>query len=644
MFISAPMQPLRLRKMLLFSCIFCMCGVLATVVGCSDLAPATPKPSSELAEPKEPTGPTANRRARDLSSGNRPSNLLAKSSDFDANREADESPLSPDAQRLVDAGWSRTAATAVIDMNRRWLDALVQDMRQSEVDRLMRELCALGHLTSVTSFLDGHPELAGLFLDGQPEQLLALFQSLEEEEMPFAASMIVRARQVGQLSPMLAVLSDHRSKQLAVQLQRFGYVGAEALLLRAIADEDRDYAQWLNEELSNAVSRGDSERISTLIVAHTEFGHDLRELFKQQPELATRIRNEFWPKLYQLSTETDTALELYLLDEDVWNVLAMPTGEALIRRFGGLASQPFFGPNRWPENTHHRIAEVMLVCGNGAAEFVLNSELRQTPAMSELLQKSLTPAQLASAFARVGASPHSSDELKYLASLDSRVLQDELRGDVEGGLVDWIPLVTTIKKGSKFLDGRRVSAWEWAEVGLDVGSTVLMFYPVGATVQTAKGASVGTRGVAASNAASRTIARTAAKATAKSGKAITALPSKVMGTLKTGSAVRNVTSNFSQAISKGATIDVTDCVKSFYRSSGLDNKAFKGLTGLEPQVFMMPSGHVLFHADRFAINNAGRFFKAARVLKSENKVDASLQLVKEEMSAYMLEQVLSIAK
>lgn len=607
-------------------------------LGCDGVSPAVPKPTAPSVASGS-SSPVEVSADKENPSSSRVSDRDVRQLENRARGEAEQpfagGALGPahsaEVQELLANGWTPEAASSVLDLNERWFKTLVDDGRMPDMQLLVERLASLGAEPGVPELLQYAPELGGLFLVLPADALLAVFRDAGEEELPLLAALLLRAIDADQGTQMLSLLAERDLRKLAIDLQRKGFVGAESLLLASFNSVDNEYLYWLRDELSAATRVDDRERLSSLVVVHSVFGHKLRTLFRDEPQLAARIRSEFWPALYELSLEKDTAIEMYLLDEHLWQMMEMPSGQTLIRKFGPMASLPFFGHQAWPESLHSRLTQIMCVCGPVAAEFVLNNRFRNSAQMHELLSSTITPEQCSNALSRIAASQQPSDELAYLTSLNTRVLQNELRGD-EGGDFDWIPLVPTFGTVGKWMDGRRVTGWEWAEVAVDVGSTILMVTPTGPIAHTAK-VGTGARAVGATNVATRTLARTGLVGAAGSGARAATAPAALMSTLHTGAAVRRVAGEISEAVVKGATVDVTDCVRSFYKSAGFNRKSFQGLTGLNPKVFMQPNGRVLFHIDRAAVNNAERFFKATRIARADDRFDESMRAASEEMSA-----------
>ena len=548
---------------------------------------------------------------------------------------------------MVMAGWSKSSANAVLELNKRYLDFLLEIGHDKQHSKVIKSLANLGARESIVDFLEIRPEMASYFLHVEPSRLLQMLRDCRRDDYPFVATLLTRGIEANCCEEILCLLEKKQTRDLSIDLQKAGFIGAEAILLNAFRNEqDRQYLKWVCNKLSSSLRHRDHDEIASILITHSEFGHRLKNIFREDSALARKIEDEYWPFLMQLSRESDFPIECYVAEEHIWALLSMPgeVGKRLARKFGILAVRPFFeGKCSWPEELHRKIAEIMLDdCNAVASKFILDGDYSRLEPMRGLLEKKISNRQFAVAFARISSSDNPSDELAYLSSLESSVLRSELVPGTSGSF-DWVPLVTTVKTIKKSIDGRRVSAWEWAAVAVDVGSVVLIVTPTGPIAHTAKGVSGGAKTLTATNKASSALTRLLSQSMSQTGKMAGSISPRLQKVLHTSSAVRQITFEISESIAKQSTIDVTNCARSFYKSMGLKPKQLKLFSGVESKVLAAPSGHILFHLDRFAVNNADRFFKAAKIAKSERKTKEAINAVKEEMSAYALSHFIEFA-
>src|SRR5262249_25541999 len=138
-----------------------------------------------------------------------------------------------------------------------------------------------------------------------------------------------------------------------------------------------------------------------------------------------RFREVLWPRLMRVIDRNDQALELYLDEPHLWELLGLIEGEELLARHGLLPVPLLFGPEAYPKDFHEHVTRALLA-GNGTTfEALTAGKFRKEPLFRKLLQRHLPGPVLSAALNKLqDAGSSYSSLLRKFDEWDDEVLAE----------------------------------------------------------------------------------------------------------------------------------------------------------------------------------------------------------------------------
>ncbi len=401
---------------------------------------------------------------------------------------------------MSQAGWTPTAAETVVALNADWFQILQQNSPQL-LEKQRYLLQNLGKHPQWMPWIEKHPETASLLvLADTPTRFTKSL--INDECYDVITGLFVQHAARDEAIALAQALEKNRN--LICRLARRGLIGSQALFLFPRNNPGAaEYERWLAEVLNDTLGQSE-EQLSSLLNFLFEQGASLRSQMIDKESFRYTFRQELWPKFMRVVNHGQQPLEFYVNDSHLWDLLALPQGEALLNKWGaksGLGYSPadvLFGNEAYPKSLH--LAFIDAVLNDDENTLVALLEWGRTPLFQQLffrLPADLTP-KLYEGLANAGANYPS--ELEYYASLSDSALNDELNPK-SGGLLSNVPGYDALSVIGKFAQGRRVTGGDLAFATADMGDLAVTIFTFGAAT--------------ALTSSAKTVAKSAAKAAVK---------------------------------------------------------------------------------------------------------------------------------
>ncbi len=488
-------------------------------------------------------------------------------------------------QHLVNAGWTREAATRVVGLNARWWDSLDDD---KEVEKQLEALADLGHVAGLCDLLARRPEAAGLFVCC--EQKRALKDLLAGEDYPVLAGLFARHAAPAEADELIRALGRHRKLILALQASHLP--GSEAVFLcRAGSEPIPAYEKWLEDQVGSRL-KGPTEQLASFIHFLLDSGDALRARMKGDLKFQDAFP-ALWEKLARVASSDGRCLEQFFDEPCLWELLALPEGEKLLKVWGPSAAGLLVGAEAYPEDLRPQVTRDLLDGNVEMAEAYLTMRKRDKEdkvggRFHSLLRRPLGAETRQAAIQKLlEAQSNYPEELAKMADLSDEALGKHV-GPPREGLVTYIPGYNAFEALEKWSEGREVSSLEWMLAIADVlpAGTALAGSAVKQTGKEAvkqAGKALIREGVKAGvRRATRATAAQVARQTLYAGatRMLADIPKKLAGAWK--------------ALDRAASIDITAPVRFFYQRSAAARGLFRSW-GIEPRLLMRANGTVRFH-------------------------------------------------
>ena len=494
---------------------------------------------------------------------------------------------------LIGAGWTRDAAGSVARLNADWFRELDREA-PAEAEHQRDLLRRLGRTPRILDVVARHPEVAGLLVAAVDPDALA--ESLRDERhYPAVASLYVRHVDPEDATALAAALRRHG--ELILRLVDRRLEGAEVLFLAPEEEPGaREYGRWL-EDYSRAALEGDEEQLEAAVALVLEHGPTLRLRLIEEDAFRRRFREELWPRYARVAPAAGLGPEAFAWEPRVWDLVGIPEGEALLRRWGLLAVDLLFGARgAYPADLHPGLTRTLLEADN--AEVGALVRFRDEPLLHRILRRpGLTEATRMALLDRLAVEGSAS--LPRFDGYSDRILAEEL-GPPASGPVTWIPLYYTVYEvPRKILDGRPVPLDEVIQALAD---PILLGLPGGGKV-------------------GEEFFRTTLKARARQFaarqigvQAAEKLPERALAPWIRAT----VLSRARQLAARGVEVEVTGPVRTLFKASGLGRASFRRLTDLEARLFMRRDARVFVRLDGVGF---GRFFERTARAAIEERVE-----------------------
>ncbi|MEA3642305.1 MAG: hypothetical protein VBE63_20525 [Lamprobacter sp.] len=530
--------------------------------------------------------------------------------------------------RLIKAGWSRQAATAVVELNAVYFSIKAEYPEQLEI--LLQQLDRLGQFENLALMprIERHPEFAALYA-GAPIPI--------ELDRAF-----VNDDCAGVYAGMFQLIIDpHEQDVLVDAFQRYGrnicVLGAMGITAPAAVfmfDHERpgarEYARWLNETVARALRASQpDDAVAEIMALALNQGEYLRNRLNQDSDFRRHFRTRLWPAFARVTDcsnkpggECDTPLELLAEEPRVWDLLMQDRGEELLAQGGLLAVELLTEPPSgvpFPKDLHPLVRESLLQGNNETLSALIrfqNEPLFHRLMLRDDLDPSLRQRILGdlSSVCPEGTPqcPDLERRLRALGGFTLATLREDLAPEPTG-LTTWIPLYDTYYTARKLSQGRDVSALDIAFVGLDV----IDIFTLGKGKLMTQALKKGGKTIAMETAES--ITKKSAKKILKSSSPDFFKKAAESGRLMTAASKSylvksiNLAKLSDQSMNMSRGLEITKPVQWVFEKTSIGRSSMKKITGLEARVFMRRDARVIVNyrnrytnylTEEFAINAA----------------------------------------
>lgn len=511
------------------------------------------------------------------------------------------SATTPNYQRLLtEAGWNHEAAAAVVQLNAEWFSIMAEENPHG-LKRQLKLLAELGKHPAVHGFIREHPETAGLLAGCDHPEELAASLDVDTDKYPIFASLYLHNADPQEAYGLAQALQ--RNRDLIFELQQRGLLGSEVLFMFDRQDPSSEvYEHWLGEVL-RAKLQGSDEELASFVNLVMHQGPWIRQRLRDDETFRLHFYSTFWPR-FQRATDGENGLcELYLDEPRVWDLLALPQGEELLKRCGQLAlfllyGYPEINEHPYPQSLHPKIVQIMLR-GNQPAICCLY-ELRHETLFHEFLARNLSSHTFCAALHELSkAGPNYPELLANYGRLSDVALAEELKPPASG-IITWIPLYYTVYEvPKKLMEGRTPTMWDWFSAAIDPIFLVIDIMTFGESAAGRKVLLAGSKEVAergAQELAEKGSQQLFVTTLRNSGLELARkrLGKEVVEKLSDEELVKwSITATLSEmqqavagALNKATTFEITRPLQFMYKNSGLNRKTFKQFTGLEARLLM----------------------------------------------------------
>jgi hypothetical protein len=501
---------------------------------------------------------------------------------------------------LVGAGWTHGAARAVVRLNADWFRRLSRDA-PDDLKRQRVLLRQLGRYPQVLDVIERHPETAGLL--AQADDPTPLADSLRDERhYDVLSSLYVRHVAPEDAEALARAWTRHGN--LIARLNGRGLGGAELLFMGAEEDPgDREYERWLDDYCMEYLDRPDEELVAAIVLALIH-GPTLRHRFEEDGEFRRTFRDELWPRYTRVVTVARLGPETFVWAPEIWDLLRLPEGEELVRRWGLLPIDLLFSPQgAYPDDLQPELIQILLHGDNTKIRALY--DFRTEPLFHRILRRhGLSEAtRLAFLDRLMSEGP---EILKRFDQYSDQAFTEEL-GPPASGVVTWLPLYYTVYEvPKKVIQGRPVP---WVEIVQAATDPIFLCLPGSKGAEGAAGGAIKTTlvGRARQLAVKQIGIQTAER-----------LSEKELAPWLLTEILTQTQRSMAKWLAERSTVEITGPVRLLYETSGVGRASFRRLTGLEARLFMRGDARVFVRLDRLLADSVARSFldetaQAARV-------------------------------
>ena len=446
-----------------------------------------------------------------------------------------------------------------------------------------------------------HPEAAGLlYTCREPARMARLIEQACEADIGVWLGVFSRLMDPEDVVAFEPIFYDHHD--LITELTRRGYAGVEALFApQAVTPPgkvaSRLYRRWLAAELQTAVSHGDDDRLSSVMVyANVEGGTILEKVADEDFRTDFPLR---WKLLGDLLAKSHEDLIVAAGRPGIWEFLGRRDARDLWARGGSLAIELFDGEGHYPPEYHGRVAELLFDPSSPMTGFLAVG--RSVPSVLQTIREFDLDRGQWELYAK-DVLAFRDDPKKFADRVGAlrRVYQNSRAGFLEEvgasetGWTQYLPGYDVYKYLDKTMDGRETSNME-----LFFAVTEVLTAPV-------PGGKLGTTlGKDTAKQAAREILEQSAKEGAKR---IAKEGAKEFGRESVKLVAKELWRRAAkETVTAQGRRDITWLVRAAFDKSGLGRASFRRLTGLEARLFMRQDARIFFHVKfrTFGIQEAG---------------------------------------
>ncbi|KOR30445.1 hypothetical protein TI04_05820, partial [Achromatium sp. WMS2] len=396
------------------------------------------------------------------------------------------------ATRLNTAGWSINAANAVTDLHRLWFDDLATNQPQA-LELILKNLEPLGDSFAWQRLLALHPESTGLVITAEDRRLLlSVLSGISNTCWPFILQQYIYLTAPEDAAMLTKILKLHHRS--ICKLARLGVPGAAAIyMFDSKQDGAREYTRWLEHDLIGAAlydakysSNLDTKNdILAVAVTFAMFqGPVIRDRMLRDPSFRQRL-----PGLYQALQRAVSGYEdrneriaLISFEPKIWDLLLLEQGEAILANWGPeIPIALLFSPVALPSDIqyiaidafYNKHLDIINLLQNHLDDANLHSLMRRPDFSKPQMERVLVALD--------GKCPDCPDgytkRLAYFKRLSPAAISDQFAPSATG-IVAWMPFTKEVTTINKIVQGRQVSAIDYAMLGFSIATTFIPFSQV----------------------------------------------------------------------------------------------------------------------------------------------------------------------
>ena len=516
-------------------------------------------------------------------------------------------------EELVQSGWNRDAAKAVVMLNSD-IFSIQKEENPKGFDLNLKLLKGLGKNQNIQSLIEEHPELALLLAGAEyPDQVAGVIISANED-YEIVLGMFIQHFSPQDSTRLALALKNNRD--LICNLIKQGTLNSEVCFLfdRDAAGAD-EYEVWLREILLSKSVASDDEFASFFRLVLSQ-GNYLRSRFQKDEDFRSKFRAKLWPSLVRAVSGNQGMIEMYLDENRIWDLLALENGEALLKQWGLVPIDLFFGYEAircfpYPKELHGRIAQMLFRNKFGTVEALTNSKFRSEPLFHELLKRPLSDNTIAAALNNLFQSgTNYPEKLALYARISDSALAEEV-GPEPSGIATYIPFYYTVYEvPKKLLQGRDPTGWDMLSAGTDIIFLIPDILSVGTTTAPRKaliaGGKAGVKQLGEKAIVTNLTSSGTKLATKALGKEVAEkLAEKALFSWTATAGLSEIRQMVRTTIGKVTTFEITKPVKLMFELSGASRESWKRFTNLEARLFMRGDAKVFVQLEKIPANVLG---------------------------------------
>jgi len=538
-------------------------------------------------------------------------------------------------QQLAKAGIDKTVVEKLIQTNQKWFMTL-HDYNTNEFNKQIRLLERLAKYPKLNPIILNHPESAGLLAASANPERTAKVIDVRDDTYSVLERLYAQYTVPTDWDDLTEILSRRgdiicRVSQYADSVEKLFWFPLDGAGAQA-------YETWLARELKTYLNQPETALYPFCLFVSRE-GPSIRRRMMEDLEFRLAFPDVIWPRFIRILEVKNEPFIIYLtenvstLDEaHFWDLLALPDGEALVRRWGLFPCHLLYGREAFPETFHRPLIQALL-CGN---ELTLEAILSygHEPLFRELFTRELSDTTMAAALNQVSQAGHDYlEKLRYFSTLSNSVLTAEVGPPPEGPKT-WIPLYYTVYEvPKKIIQGREVPFWDLLNAGLDLVTVVLPGAKGGKVLITS-------------------LKEVGKKSAVEGGKKVVQENAKKIFVSQMYTQMQKLIKNKS---AEWLAMDITPLCQKMFELTGVGRESFRRWTTLEARLFMRKDAKVVIQVNnapprikRFfseTVTNAGIDTAAGTstgqetirtIVRAARTLDDELIACKENISAWWL--------
>ncbi len=352
--------------------------------------------------------------------------------------------------------WRDAAAANAVEI--RYAALINQSSEIADIlpNELWKALDGLGSVQSVDFWrlLKVNPELAFAFIGlPEPEWWAKELENQSEEGRQRLSELLAIHRASESQFRLKEAWQIHSGTIL--RLWAKGFIGAESLFMfRRTDDESREFDQWLGD-LFGDQNINDRKRLVITLQMLISQGENIRSRMKTDDRFRATFAKSLWPSLLRVIEASKLPMATFVEHPRIWDLLQEQQGERLLREYGLIPAELFFGEPRYSKtkDSWGRIIYLLDLKRSVVIDALTSDRIRNLEQFRNFVTSRLLPQKL---MIKVLASIMMSDDPKAIVAEYSAMTDKQIEAklavqpDIESWDDDLDPVLKCLKRMACF--------------------------------------------------------------------------------------------------------------------------------------------------------------------------------------------------